>query len=63
MKTKELYWYASIPAAILNQGYIWNKLFKLERQAAIAVDRKLIEVGRWPVNILKRKELTALRHE
>lgn len=46
------------------QGYLtmpngkqWNKLCKTEREAAIAVDIKLIELGREPVNILKRKQL------
>jgi len=31
-----------------------SKLYTSEREAAIAVDRKLIEHGREPVNILKR---------
>lgn len=35
--------------------YKWAKYFNNEREAAIAVDKKLIEKGKEPVNILKRK--------
>jgi len=31
----------------------WSKYYKTERQAAIAVDMKLIEMGKPPRNILK----------
>ena len=34
---------------------IWVAYFETEREAAIAVDKKLIEIGEEPVNILKRK--------
>jgi len=33
----------------------WTKYFDNEREAAIAVDKKLLEKGKEPVNILKRK--------
>jgi hypothetical protein len=33
----------------------WAKYFDIEREAAIAVDKKLIEKGEEPVNILKKK--------
>lgn len=33
----------------------WRAYFDTEREAAIAVDKKLIEIGEEPVNILVRK--------
>lgn len=33
----------------------WRAYFETEREAALAVDKKLIELGEEPVNILKRK--------
>ena len=46
------YWQAWL---LLSNGKRWNKVCKTEREAAIAVDKKLIELDREPVNILKRK--------
>lgn len=40
---------------MLPNGKQWTKKCKTERGAAIAADTKLIELGRKPVNILKRK--------
>lgn len=37
------------------KGIKWRKDCKTEREAAIAYDKKLIELGLEPVNILKRK--------
>ena len=37
------------------RGTHWSKHFKTEREAALAVDKKLIEIGKEPVNILKHK--------
>ena len=34
---------------------LWTKYNKTERQAAIEYDKKLIELGKNPVNILIRK--------
>ena len=36
-------------------GTYWSKWCDTEREAAIAYDIKMIELGRPPVNILKRK--------
>lgn len=36
-------------------GRISSKFFDTEREAAIAADVKLIELGKQPVNVLKRK--------
>ena len=33
----------------------WSKICDTEREAAIAADKRLIDLGREPVNILKRK--------
>lgn len=43
------YWFAKIPQ------FNYSKSFKTEREAAIAVDKKFIEMGLFPINILKRK--------
>ena len=34
--------------------YQWNCIYETERQAAVAVDRKLLEKGEQPVNVLIR---------
>jgi len=34
-------------------GKMWSRNTKTEREAAIAYDKKMIEIGREPVNILK----------
>jgi len=39
----------------LPNGKNWIKRCKTEHEAAIASDKQLIELGREPVNILKRK--------
>lgn len=36
-------------------GRSWTKMCKTEKQAAIAVDKQLIEMGKEPVNVLKKK--------
>jgi hypothetical protein len=33
----------------------WRSVHETEREAAIAYDKKMIELGKEPVNILKRK--------
>jgi hypothetical protein len=33
----------------------WSKMFKNLKEAAIAVDTKLLEIGKKPVNVLKPK--------
>jgi len=35
----------------------WANYFLSEREAAIAVDKKLLEKGKEPVNILKKKDV------
>jgi hypothetical protein len=40
-----------------SQGKYQKSGFETERQAAIWVDMRLIEAGKEPVNILKRKKL------
>lgn len=47
-------WEAILPASQTFTGYKWSKMFDTERDAALAVDRKLISLGKKPVNILKR---------
>jgi hypothetical protein len=37
------------------EGASWSKSFDNERDAALAVDKKLISLGKNPVNILKKK--------
>jgi len=56
-KTNLKPWCAAIPFRIfnINDGYNWTAFFATEREAAIAVDKKMIELGRKPVNILKPK--------
>lgn len=39
----------------LPNGKQWTKICETELSAAIAADKQLIELGREPVNILKRK--------
>ena len=46
------YWQAQL---ILPNGKKWCKTCKTEHKAALSVDLKLIELGREPVNVLKRK--------
>ena len=46
------YWQTQLS---LPNGKKWNKKCKTEKEAALAVDLKLIELGREPVNTLKRK--------
>ena len=42
--------------ALINLGLgNWGKFFESERQAALAVDKKLLESGKEPVNILVKK--------
>jgi hypothetical protein len=36
-------------------GMNWEKLTKTERQAALEYDKKMLELGKEPVNILKPK--------
>lgn len=49
---KHKYWQGELG---LDNGRYWKKYCKTEKEAARAVDIKLIELGREPVNILKRK--------
>lgn len=39
----------------VSAGQVWACFKTTEREAALAVDKKLIELGREPVNILKPK--------
>lgn len=43
-------------ASIYNKKIKWQNQFSTEKEAAIAVDKKLIQVGMDPVNILKKKQ-------
>ena len=47
-----LKWWAIIPRER------FNKPFDTEREAAIAIDIKMVSIGRNPVNILKPKSIT-----
>jgi hypothetical protein len=40
---------------IISTGRHWGAIFNTEKEAAIAVDIKLIEIGKNPVNVLIRK--------
>jgi photosystem II stability/assembly factor-like uncharacterized protein len=42
-------------AKITDRGTTWRRKCANEREAAISVDKRLIELGRAPVNILKPK--------
>lgn len=44
-----------IASTTLKGGISWWCYANSEREAAIAYDRKMIEIGKEPVNILKRK--------
>ena len=62
IKTEKNYKYVScfetewgLVARVNMPRYNWQKYFQTEREAAIAVDKKLIENGREPVNILIKK--------
>jgi len=35
--------------------YSWSAIFESERKAALEVDKKMLSIGREPVNILKRQ--------
>ena len=48
-------WKARVVQSKRNLNENWQADFDTEREAAIAVDRKRIELGLDPVNILKRK--------
>ena len=48
-------WRAFVGQSKNNLGLHWQARFITEREAAIAVDKKRIELGLEPVNILKRK--------
>ena len=39
-----------------HKGVRWMKTFRTEREAAIGYDMKMIQLGKEPVNILKRKD-------
>jgi len=47
---RELYW----RGVFFKNGYGNGKSFKKEREAALYVDKKMIEQGKEPVNILVR---------
>lgn len=34
------------------RGHNWSKLAKTEREAAVAFDKKMIDIGKEPVNIM-----------
>lgn len=42
-------------AEINRKGYRCRKYFDTEREAGLYIDKKLLELGEEPVNILKRK--------
>ena len=58
-KYKYVYSYILSDGTIVYKAYIskyrWSKYFKSERQAAIQVDKYLLNKGRKPVNILVKK--------
>lgn len=49
---KYYYWTAQ---GVTARGRRWQKRCNTEREAAIAFDKKMIELGREPVNVLIKK--------
>lgn len=48
---KQTYWHAQKT----HNNTRWQSTWKTEREAAIAYDKRMIQIGKEPVNILKRK--------
>lgn len=44
-------------AALTYNNVMWQNGYPTEREAAIAYDKKLIELGQEPVNILKKNNI------
>lgn len=64
-KYKYVYWNESYKAKrygkqwqayYKNEGRNFTRYFKTDREAAIAIDKYFLSIGKEPVNILKRKD-------
>lgn len=52
-KTAKMVWQAQY---VMPNGKLWSSRHETEREAALAYDKKMLELGKEPVNILKRKQ-------